>query len=489
MGGAIGLVFAPALSLELTGDDYQMVQLATEIIHSPRHLLSPIGEFFRPVGVWTLALDRLVWGTDPRGYHVTTLVLHILAALLLVAVGRKLGLGSLSSWLVGLVWALSPFASEVAIWAAVRHEQTLFISWLVLILLWPGPEQRWGRWRVIGVAAALALGLLSKETWVVTPGIVALLTLFVERVPVRRAAKPVGLVAAAALVYVVVRFLIFPTFGGYYRFSLGSFSKLPQMLSAFLAFEMPQPYSQPLSWRGVLATIVTAGAIALAFRRRPATVSVGTGLLLLPLLPVLPVPYLPARYMHIPYAGFLLIAASAVVAIAGEIPRPARTAASTVGVLGLAVLVTWEVTVTRATLADWKRVSEAHRRLLSEAQAFAPSLPIGRPIVLVRGEDDNPLLTVARSTRGMPQLWFPRHDDPDGLIDAAALFEWCIPGRNHVVREIDDWERRLAKAPGGVVVHTPDSFRWVQHSVPDVAMAAARYRDAGLHIRVVELER
>lgn len=489
LAAAIGWVFAPALSLELTGDDFQMVQVATEITRTPSRLFSPIGEFFRPAGLWTLAVDRLVWGTDPRGYHLTTLMLHLLAALLLVASARKLGLPRIASWLVGAIWACSPFASEVAVWAAVRHEQILFIGWLVLILAWPVADEKWTRARAATAIAAVALTVLSKETWVVTPGLVALLALVVQRAPLRRALVLAGLTSLGVLAYASARFLVFPSFGGYYEFSLASLSKLPQMLGAFLCFEPLQPFPEAVSWRGLLAIAVTLAIIVMAFRRNPATTSIGTGLLLMPLLPVLPVPYLPARYTHIPYAGFLLLVAGAIVGAAAELPRRLRRPSAMVAMLGLALLITWEVTLTRATLADWSRVSAAHRRLLDEARAFVPSIPLGFPLVVVRQEDDNPLLIVARSPRGMPQLWFPRHDDPDGLVDTAALFEWCLGRRGFLVKRIDGWEHDLAGIPGGVIAHTRDFFAWSERSVPDITVAARRWRDAGLHIRVIELER
>lgn len=77
----------------------------------------------------------------------------------------------------------------------------------------------------------------------------------------------------------------------------------------------------------------------------------------------------------------------------------------------------------RADLTDYGRVSAAHRQLLAEARSIAPELPLDRPILVLREEGASPLRDIALTPRGLPKIYFPRHEDPYGLIDAAALFE------------------------------------------------------------------
>jgi len=482
---AVVVVYAPALSFELIGDDYQMAQLARQALDSPAVLLAPIGEFFRPVSTWLLAADRLAWGTDPRGYHLTTLGLHVIATLLLLAAARRLGVGRAASWVAGLVWACSPFASEVAVWAAVRHEQTLLIAWLVLILVWPTHGGRWSRGRIAAAGAALALAAVSKETWVVTPGLVAILLASLERASRRRAAVITAAVTAAVAVYTAVRFLAFPSFRGYYEFAAAPLAKVPQTVAAFLALGGLEPAPASASVTSLAATAALVGLI-LAGRRRPA-VAVGAALLFLPLLPVLFVPFMPLRYAHVPFAGFVLVAADGVAVGLGRLRPRVRRAGAAVALAGVALVCAVWIGATRDTLADVARVSRAHRALLAEARAIAPRLPTDRPVVVLRLDRASVLDEVARFPVGWPQPWFARHADPGALVDAAALFEWVLDDRRVTVRRLDDWATATRGAAGSVIAHGPGGFGMVAEHVGDTADVAARWLGQGTPLRVIRV--
>jgi len=482
---AVVAVYAPALSFELIGDDYQMAQLARQALDSPAMLLAPIGEFFRPVSTWLLAADRLAWGTDPRGYHVTTLALHVAATLLLVAVARRLGVGRAASWTAGLVWACSPFASEVAVWAAVRHEQTLLIAWLVLILAWPTHDESWNRGRVVAACAALALGALSKETWVVTPGLVVVLLVSVEGASRRRAMVVTAAVTAVVAVYIAARFLAFPSFRGYYEFAAAPLAKVPQTIAAFLALGGLEPAPASASVTSLVATAALVGLI-IAGRRRPA-VAVGAALLFLPLLPVLFVPFMPLRYAHVPFAGFVLVAAAGVGVGLGRLRPAVRRAGAAVAVAGIALVCAVWIGATRDTLADVARVSQGHRVLLAEARAIAPRLPTDCPVVVLRLDRTSVLDEVARFPVGWPQPWFARHADPAALVDAAALFEWVSDDRRVTARRLDDWPTAASGAVGAVIAHGPGGFRMLAERVEDTADVAARWSREGTPLRVIRV--
>jgi hypothetical protein len=482
---AVVVVYAPALSFELIGDDYQMAQLARRALDSPALLLAPIGEFFRPVSTWLLAADRLAWGTDPRGYHLTTLALQVIATLLLVAAARRLGVGRAASWVAGLVWACSPFASEVAVWAAVRHEQTLLIAWLVLVLAWPAHGERWSRGRIAAAVAAMALAALSKETWVVTPGLVAILLASVERAYRRRATLITATVTAAVAAYAVARFLAFPSFRGYYEFAAAPLAKVPQMVAAFLALGGLEPAPASASVTSLAVTAALVGLIV-AGRRRPA-VAVGAALLFLPMLPVLFVPFMPLRYAHVPFAGFVLLAAGGVAAGLDRLPPALHRTGAAVALTGVGLVGAVWIGATRDTLADVARVSRAHRVLLAEARAFAPRLPTDRPVVVLRLDRTSILDEVARFPVGWPQPWFARHADPAALVDAAALFEWASDDRRVSVRRLDDWPAAASGAVGSVIAHGPGGFRMLAERVEDTADVAAHWSREGTPLRVIRV--
>jgi hypothetical protein len=124
----------------------------------PRLFTEPYARtgFYRPITALTLSLDA-AWSGAPWGYHLTNVVLHALAAVLVSSLAEALGLSVLAALLAALLFALHTSTSLVANQLTYRGEALLMIS-LSLTLL--GQV----RGRAPLVAAGLLLGCLSKET-------------------------------------------------------------------------------------------------------------------------------------------------------------------------------------------------------------------------------------------------------------------------------------------------------------------------------------
>jgi hypothetical protein len=486
---AVLALYAPVLGFTLIGDDYQWFQLAHRAIHRPALLLADLDTFWRPSSTWTLAATHLVVPFSAEGHHVVSLALYLVAALLLLAVARKAGLGLLTSTAVALIWACSPFTSEPALSVASRHETLLLASWLALALVWPRAEQRWSHGRIAGAVACTLVAACSKETWVVTPALVFVYDLAIRRTRPRAALRPALLFAGPALAFTVARFAFFPTLRGYFSFSPSVLAKVPHEFAAFLHFEELLPVGFTFTWRGALAIVVVAGLAALGLRASRAATTVGLVLLVVPTIPTLLVPYLPTRYTAIPYAGFLLLAAAAAeAAIRGARPRVRPAAVACVGAVAAVVLAAGVVTG-RADLVDGARFSAAHARLLREAAAVAPAFPLDRPVLVVRAEANNPAREIVMNPHGLPKIIFVRQPDPDGLIDAAALFEWVLEREDVAVVRYDDGEARFRGRPGAILEHRRDGFVWLTMDAPDLGAQAQRARFAGLRYRVLIAER
>ena len=82
-----------------------------------------------------------------------------------------------------------------------------------------------------------------------------------------------------------------------------------------------------------------------------------------------------------------------------------------------------------------------------------------------------------------------RQPDPDGLIDAGALFEWVLDREDVAVVRYDDGETRFRGRPGAILEHRRDGFVWISHDVPDLGAQVERARLAGLRYRVIMAER
>ncbi|HKZ07012.1 MAG TPA: tetratricopeptide repeat protein [Methylomirabilota bacterium] len=321
---AIGVVsvlaFLPALGGEfLDWDDRE------NFLHNPHYrglgpaqlhwmLTTGLMGHWMPLTWLTLALDWSLWGMNPVGYHLTSLVLHGVAAALLYLVARRLlaaarprdpeSIRILGAALAALLFALHPLRVESVAWITERRDVLSAVFFVGAILAYLG------RWRSDGTPAphaqrhylgALALfvaALASKSMTVTLPAVLLILDVYPLRRlgpaaggwwrgPARRVwlekAPFVALGAAAAIVAIVVSRAVgnltsLERMGVAERLAISAYSLafylwktvLPVGLSPM--YELPYPL-QVWRWSfvlaGILVVAITVGTLATA-RRRPA---------------------------------------------------------------------------------------------------------------------------------------------------------------------------------------------------------------------------
>jgi hypothetical protein len=484
IGAVVAVLHGPAVALALTGDSYQWIQHAHAAAHDPALLLADLDTFLRPSNTWTLVADRFVWGGfNASGYRTTSLVLHGLVAVALFLAGRRLGLGPAAAPCVALLWVTSAFTDESAFVVAYRFQPLLLLAWLVLIALWPRRDQSWSAGRLIGVVAAVAAAAAAKETWVVTPALVFALEID-RRKPIRAATVPALIVGAAVAGYVAVYFLAFPTSKSYYAFGGHVFARIPQQLAAFLFLDESNPFSIAFSWPGLLALAVVGAVGVACIRWQVPGAWVALALIVVPTLPTLPVTVMPQRYLAIPYAGFLLLAALWVGGLVVRLPRWRRSIGGFAVATAVLVVVAG-IAMVRADLDDYRAMADAHAQLLAEASSVAGAVEEGGPVVVVRDEQAQPLAEILREPHGLPKLPFTRHQDPYGLIDTAALFEWVLADEGTAVVRVDDWAETLDGVAGTVIVHRNGGFAVVGPTA-NVVATTNEWQAGGRYVRVIK---
>jgi tetratricopeptide (TPR) repeat protein len=77
---------------------------------------------YHPVTLLSLALDNLMWGKNPIGWHSTQLFLHAINVGLLFAIARKLNLSYLTSLSIALIWSVMPVHVEPVSWLSSRKD-------------------------------------------------------------------------------------------------------------------------------------------------------------------------------------------------------------------------------------------------------------------------------------------------------------------------------------------------------------------------------
>jgi hypothetical protein len=353
--------------------------------------------------------------------------------------------------------------------------------------MWPRPDESWGRARIAGVIGATLLAAAAKESWVMIPLLVVALEIGQHRRSFSRALRTAVPFAVAAALYTGIYFVLFPPGGkSYYVWTLEPLAKVPHQLAVFFHLEQLVPLEMPFTWRGVVALGLVGGLAAVFWYRRHRPALVAIAVLILPVLPTLMVPYLPQRYTALPYAGFLLLIGLWYSQQDKQLNRPLLWRLGAAAVVAVVAVAGW-LTV-RADLSDYRRISAVHERLIDEVREVLWVVESGVAIVVVRVEQELSLLDILRSPQGLAKLPFTRPDDPYGLVDASALFDWALAEERVLVEEITDWPSTGVGQPGVVLLHRDGGFDVVEMTEPDVAGEAERIRRRGLRLRVIAVE-
>jgi tetratricopeptide (TPR) repeat protein len=175
----VGAVYVNSLDGPFVYDDRLTVVGNASI----RHLDDPVAlvlvDIFRPVVNASYALNYAISGLNPRSYHVTNVLLHMMNVGLLVLCVRRLARGqdptttARLSLLTALVYGVHPMLTEAVSYVSGRSELLCTLFALVSLVLFVDAVRSggWGRWFGAWVAFVLALG--SKETSAVVPFVLA----------------------------------------------------------------------------------------------------------------------------------------------------------------------------------------------------------------------------------------------------------------------------------------------------------------------------
>lgn len=132
--------------------------------------------YWHPVTWWSHMLDWELFGPNPRGHHLSSVVIHAMTAgILLLALSRLTG----SPWrstIVALIFALHPLRVESVVWVAERKDVLSGFFFALVLLAYAG--RRSMTRRITLVSLALALGLAAKPMLVSVPFVLLLLDMW-----------------------------------------------------------------------------------------------------------------------------------------------------------------------------------------------------------------------------------------------------------------------------------------------------------------------
>ncbi len=363
------VVFARSLANGFTYDEPLVIVQAQNFLKSTDFGALVTREYFgaslegtwRPFCTLTYMLDALVAFT-PAVFKAQSILWHAGAAVLVVALARRLlpEAHRRFALVAGLVFALHPVTTETVDNASFREDSLVTFWTLATLLLALGGR----RWRAL---LCFALGLLSKESAVVAPVLLAILRVagpVSERRPARAIARELAPFGAVLAVYLAIRFGPMKTAGQYALYPGGTLARtlatMPVVWAHYLRL-LVWPWPLCADYNGyfsfghataaalvpaALAVLAFVGALALAARRGQKGIAFGLAWFALALAPVsnvIPVP-IPAaeRFLMLPLVGIGLAAAAAAGALSERVLPTRWRALRAAGVL---VLVAFAVVI------------------------------------------------------------------------------------------------------------------------------------------------
>jgi len=371
-----------------------------------------------PLTWMTLGMDYVLWGMNPVGYHLTSLLLHVTSAVVFFFLARRLltlalplasGRGhalTVSAGFAALVFAIHPLRVESVAWATERRDVLSGLFYLLTLLSYLRACERGARGRrSYWLSVALfACALLSKSMAVSLPVVLLILEVY----PLRRLGGSLGWASASArrvylekipfvlLAAAASALAVIAQLSSRAMVSVAHLSALDRLavsaygLSFYLwktvvplnlspLYMLPQtvnPAATPFiaSYGGVLAVT----AIALALRRRWPGLPAAWLAYVVVLLPVLGIaqngPQIAAdRYTYLAALGWAILAGAGLLSCWRLSTSSTTGAPTTWGLAGMATGI-----VIALGVLTWNQVQIWHDsgRLWTYALALDPNSPI-----------------------------------------------------------------------------------------------------------------
>ena len=349
------LAFVPAL---LGGFVYDSrIQILTDpFLHDPanwpavlsgRVLGMDVLDFNRPAMLASLMLDAAVWGRQPFGYHLTSVILHVINAVLVWLLLDRLGLSRddrvVTPAVVGaILFALHPIVTETVCEPSYREDLLVatFTLAALVIALGPSPAEAVDAearpadgavWRAAACIGCALLAVASKESGIALPPLLVVTHACVARKGPRRFWwMAVGGATLVVVAFLAARFILEPADSRIFGKPVplgGSFPAALAIEPRILAFDAQLilwPFNQsadyqlssldhlPLPRALLVLALVVAALVWGAWRDR--RIALASALIILSILPVAnlwPI-FQPAadRYLYLPLVSVAMIVAT-----------------------------------------------------------------------------------------------------------------------------------------------------------------------------------
>jgi protein O-mannosyl-transferase len=138
-------------------------------------LTTQVAGHWHPLTLVSHMLDVQLYGLNPEGHHLTSLLLHLANVLLLFAVLHRMTGRPLRSAAVAALFAVHPLRVESVAWVAGRKDLLSGLFWMLALAAYLRYVRAPAVGRYLLVAAAFAASLTAKAMAVTLPAVLLLL--------------------------------------------------------------------------------------------------------------------------------------------------------------------------------------------------------------------------------------------------------------------------------------------------------------------------
>jgi hypothetical protein len=375
------LAFGWSLTIGPLSDDFVLWRWATAGTLAPRDW-----PYFRPLAV-AMWRGVLAIGGGWIALHVVNVVLHAFNSALVGRIGSA-WLGWRAGLAAGVLFAAFPASAEAVAWTAGVFDLLATASVLSAVAIaWWMPRSAGRNLALIGVCAA---GTLSKESAIVIPAMLFVVTLLTPRRSRSTDWAPVLVSTAVAAAFLVVRTIMSPAV-------VAHFQTLPVdrrgwkdlLVRPFAGVALPVHAgggAGPAAYLSAILVLAVIGVILFRglreVRRGPAgtegalrasAVAIGACWIILGALPLLGEFYVSpdlegGRYLYLPSAGFAWLVSAALVG------KGSRTLSAIAGMVLLALVGTYAFGL-RVERRVWTEAAATRDAILSGVAAAVRATP------------------------------------------------------------------------------------------------------------------
>ena len=276
--------------------------------------------YYRPVFLVDMIIENHLFGIQPWGYHLTSLLFHLVSVCLLFVFLKKIRIPETASLMLSLLFSIHPVLTQTVAWIPGRNDLILMIFFLATLICVINYYQTKKIYLLIAQFFTFLLALLTKETAVIIPVISVLLLRFVFSVKISRMLPLFGTWALALIIWYGLRASSDPSYQGMLLKEMiqSGMMRIPSIIQYLGKIFFPVNLSAvpmfeeiTLLW-GCLAIALLVSVVAVTKTFKKPLAIIGLLWFLLFLLPVLLVPkqlndQVYEHRLYLPFIGILLI--------------------------------------------------------------------------------------------------------------------------------------------------------------------------------------